>query len=167
LYKILSFFTCKIIAKKIFVVYFVKMYFMSAYKAILSILCSKGLAEERGEDVKAISDERGRPDGDDEFPEAGADRGANRFGGRLGVQHPGRGDLHRHFRRHHGGIGRRPGGEEKARKPMISIVQKAWSMWSELFQGLPYGDPYVAMAVLFVLFVLAARMVAGGEEQHG
>ncbi len=50
---------------------------------------------------------------------------------------------------------------------MISIVQKAWSMWSGMFQGMPYGDPYVAIAVLFVLFVVAAKMVAGGEEQHG
>ncbi len=50
---------------------------------------------------------------------------------------------------------------------MIAIVQEAWSMWSGLFQGLPYGDPYVATAALFVMFVIAAKVVAGGEEQHG
>ncbi len=50
---------------------------------------------------------------------------------------------------------------------MISIVQKTWNMWSGMFQELPYGDPYIAVAVLFVLLAMVAKMVAGGEEQHG
>ena len=46
---------------------------------------------------------------------------------------------------------------------MMMIVQTAWHTWADLFSGLPYGDPYVACATLFVLIVMAAKTVAGGE----
>ncbi len=44
-----------------------------------------------------------------------------------------------------------------------NIVLGTWDFWCGLFGPLPYGDPYIASAVLFVLVAMAARMVAGGE----
>ena len=47
---------------------------------------------------------------------------------------------------------------------MISMIQRAWHGWADLFNGLPYGDPYLAFATLFVMIVVAAKMVAGNSE---
>ncbi|MCB7129392.1 MAG: hypothetical protein J3T61_07635 [Candidatus Brocadiales bacterium] len=44
-----------------------------------------------------------------------------------------------------------------------NIVLGTWDFWCGLFGLLPYGDPYIASVVLFVLVAMAARMVAGGE----
>ena len=49
---------------------------------------------------------------------------------------------------------------------MLTIIQRAWNSWTGLFDGLPYGDPYVAFATLFVLIVVAAKMVAGGATSR-
>ncbi len=44
-----------------------------------------------------------------------------------------------------------------------NMVLETWGFWTGLFEFLPYGDPYIAIAVLFVLAAMAAKMVAGGE----
>ncbi len=44
-----------------------------------------------------------------------------------------------------------------------NIVVATWDLWCGLFASLPYGDPYIAIAVLFVLAAMAAKLVAGGE----
>ena len=43
------------------------------------------------------------------------------------------------------------------------LIQGIWSSWCGLFKFLPYGDPYIATVVLFVLVAIAAKLVAGGE----
>jgi len=48
---------------------------------------------------------------------------------------------------------------------VISMIQRAWYGWTDLFDGLPYGDPYLAFATLFVIIVVAAKMVAGSSEE--
>lgn len=49
---------------------------------------------------------------------------------------------------------------------MVSMIQEAWYSWSGLFRGLPYGDPYVAGAALFVLMVVAAKLTVGRETSR-
>ena len=44
-----------------------------------------------------------------------------------------------------------------------SMVLETWDLWSGLFKPLPYGDPYIAIVVLVVLFSMTVKMVAGGE----
>ena len=44
-----------------------------------------------------------------------------------------------------------------------NIVIGTWDLWCGLFGLLPYGDPYIASAALFVLVAMAAKMVAGGD----
>ncbi len=44
-----------------------------------------------------------------------------------------------------------------------NMVIESWDLWSGLFSPLPYGDPYIATAALFVLVAMSAKMVAGGE----
>ncbi len=44
-----------------------------------------------------------------------------------------------------------------------NIVLGTWDLWSGLFKPLPYGDPYIAIVVLFVLVAMSAKMIAGGE----
>ncbi len=46
---------------------------------------------------------------------------------------------------------------------MLMMIQTAWGTWADLFGGVPYGDPYLAFATLFVMVVVAAKMVAGGQ----
>ncbi len=43
------------------------------------------------------------------------------------------------------------------------MVLETWDVWCGLFGFMPYGDPYIAIAVLFVLAAMAAKTVAGGE----
>ncbi|NQU61087.1 MAG: hypothetical protein HQ512_08145 [Rhodospirillales bacterium] len=49
---------------------------------------------------------------------------------------------------------------------MINFMQRAWSDWCGLFDGLPYGDPYLAFATLFVLIVVIARLATGGDASR-
>ncbi len=44
-----------------------------------------------------------------------------------------------------------------------NMVLATWDVWCGLFGFRPYGDPYIAIAVLFVLAAMAAKTVAGGE----
>ncbi len=44
-----------------------------------------------------------------------------------------------------------------------NFVLGTWDLWCGLFEPLPYGDPYIAIAVLLVLVAMSAKMVAGGE----
>ena len=37
-----------------------------------------------------------------------------------------------------------------------NIIQ-VWAMWSDLFSPIPYGDPYVAMTVPFVLIIVGFK----------
>ncbi len=46
---------------------------------------------------------------------------------------------------------------------MLMMIQNAWESWAGLFSAVPYGDPYLAFATLFILVVMAAKIVAGGE----
>ena len=46
------------------------------------------------------------------------------------------------------------------------MIQEAWHSWSSLFDGLPYGDPYVAGAALFVLMAIAAKFTVGRETSR-
>jgi hypothetical protein len=46
---------------------------------------------------------------------------------------------------------------------MLMTIQTTWYAWAGLFSGLPYGDPYLAFATLFILVITAAKIVAGGE----
>ena len=43
------------------------------------------------------------------------------------------------------------------------MIQQAWYSWSGLFEDLPYGDPYVAGATLFVLMAVVAKLTVGRE----
>ena len=43
------------------------------------------------------------------------------------------------------------------------IVLESWALWSGLFEPLPYGDPYIAIIVLFSLTAAAAKLFVGGE----
>ncbi len=40
---------------------------------------------------------------------------------------------------------------------MISI-HDSWYAWLDLFDSVPYGDPYVACATMFVILVAIARL---------
>ena len=34
------------------------------------------------------------------------------------------------------------------------FVERSWGLWVELFRGLPYGDPYVALLSLAVVLAV-------------
>ncbi|MFQ5764468.1 MAG: hypothetical protein ACE5GT_06030 [Rhodospirillales bacterium] len=42
-------------------------------------------------------------------------------------------------------------------------VQTFWTFWSGLFEPLPYGDPYLAFAALFVVIAVTAKLIVGKE----
>ena len=45
----------------------------------------------------------------------------------------------------------------------MSIIQKTWTVWSGLFDWMPYGGPTMAFATLIVLIAVAAKLTVGGE----
>ncbi len=49
---------------------------------------------------------------------------------------------------------------------VFEIFHRCWNIWSGLFEPLPYGDPFLAVAALFMLVVIVARLTAGGAI-HG
>lgn len=44
-----------------------------------------------------------------------------------------------------------------------ATVLAFWTIWSGLFRPLPFGDPYLAFAVLFVVIAVAAKLILGRE----
>jgi len=42
-----------------------------------------------------------------------------------------------------------------------SIMEGLWGFWSGMFAPLPYGDPYVAMIVLFVAVAVVCKLLSG------
>ncbi|MDA0305094.1 MAG: hypothetical protein O3B76_02245 [Proteobacteria bacterium] len=43
-------------------------------------------------------------------------------------------------------------------------IMEIWSSWCGLFTFIPYGDPYIAFAVLCVLLAMSARILAGRDH---
>lgn len=44
-----------------------------------------------------------------------------------------------------------------------SMVIEAWDAWGGLFNGLPYGDPYIAGFTLGLIVAITCKMVADGH----
>jgi hypothetical protein len=42
-------------------------------------------------------------------------------------------------------------------------VHTLWRWWSGLFEPLPYGDPYLAVATMAVVIVVSAKLFFGRE----
>lgn len=45
--------------------------------------------------------------------------------------------------------------------PFINFL---WSHWSPIFQPLPYGDPYVAVAAFLLALVMVGKLIKGIME---
>ena len=45
---------------------------------------------------------------------------------------------------------------------VFEIIHRCWNLWSAMFEPLPYGDPFLAVAALFLVVVIVARLTAGG-----
>lgn len=43
-------------------------------------------------------------------------------------------------------------------------VSQYWDVWASLFNGIPNGDPYVAMFTLLVLMVVTLKMARSAIE---
>lgn len=43
---------------------------------------------------------------------------------------------------------------------MAAATYKIWMFWAALFDWMPYGDPYGALAAMFVLIVIVARRLS-------
>ncbi len=37
---------------------------------------------------------------------------------------------------------------------LLTFVKKAWLSWAGLFSAIPYGNPYLASAILFVILCI-------------
>ena len=44
------------------------------------------------------------------------------------------------------------------------LALSIWELWSGMFGFIPYGDPYLAAVVLFVVAGASAKLIAGGES---
>ncbi len=59
------------------------------------------------------------------------------------------------------------GGVTERRNEMFytfqNMVLETWGFWTGLFEPLPYGDPYIAIIVLFSLVAAAAKLILGRE----
>lgn len=44
-----------------------------------------------------------------------------------------------------------------------SAVADAWGFWTELFAPLPYGDPYLAIIILFAIIGMVCKLLCGRE----
>lgn len=42
-----------------------------------------------------------------------------------------------------------------------SIIDGLWGFWSGIFAPLPYGNPYVAIIVLFVAVAVVCKLLSG------
>ncbi len=43
---------------------------------------------------------------------------------------------------------------------LTELVLSFWNTWTGIFESLPYGDPYISSAALFVLVVVAAKLIS-------
>jgi hypothetical protein len=42
---------------------------------------------------------------------------------------------------------------------LFNTVNSAWIGWSNLFEGIPYGDPYVAVVTFIALFAMTIKVL--------
>ncbi|MBT3990628.1 MAG: hypothetical protein HON14_07000 [Rhodospirillaceae bacterium] len=45
---------------------------------------------------------------------------------------------------------------------LYNLVDSAWTGYSNLFDALPYGDPYISVATLFAVVAMASKTVSSG-----
>ena len=43
-------------------------------------------------------------------------------------------------------------------------IMGLWKSWAGLFDFLPYGDPYIAFTVLFVVVAVSFKFLCGSES---